>query len=149
MTAIAYRDGVLAADTACFQGDIIGGHDKKIYRLSDGRLYAGAGRCWQIETVAAWLETQPPSELIFDEDPPNGILVSADGSQVWCLQGKNQTPWKAPKAEFHAAGAACEFLSGALAAGAGAEEAVRLAIQYHCFAGGEVVVERIAGQAPS
>ena len=44
MTIIAYRDGVMAADTATWQGGVmIGDRSKKIMRTPEGFLIACAG----------------------------------------------------------------------------------------------------------
>lgn len=139
MTAIAYKDGILAADTAGWQDDILVVKVKKIYRIGSGSLFAGCGYSSDIDAYVNWInaESGKPQEAregfcglhIYDDGV--GYFVGRD--YVFCDR----------IGEFAAIGAHSEFLYGAMAAGASAEQAVRLAIRMCAFAGGDVQVESI------
>jgi hypothetical protein len=139
MTVIVCRDGVMAADSAVWAGDIFSGHDRKITRLADGRLVGSAGWRPEIERFLRWLggsEAKPPP--VGDCDFAALILARCG---IWRVNHKFDLyrhigGWAVE-------GAHDEFLLGALAAGASAAEAVRLAIIYCRRAGGEVQVERL------
>jgi hypothetical protein len=139
LTVLACRDGVLAADTTEWHGDIRLNDASKVYRLSDGRLFAAYGFKHIIEACAKWLSDggeQPPDQ---GEDDFGGIILAPDGvfwvSEKFAIFKQN--------GPFHAGGAHEEFLYGAMAAGASAVDAVRLAIKYCRDAGGEVMAERL------
>lgn len=142
MTAIAYRAGVLAADTQQTAGMIIVGYTKKVVRSPAGHIAAASGD-------AVWCRAfnQAVTKGDVDWKPPAGtkaedfmaILVSPDGTAEEVVPEGNSLL----EAEFAAIGAPWQFLTGAMAAGASAEEAVRLAIQHCTSCGGEVQVERL------
>jgi hypothetical protein len=139
MTVIAYRAGVMAADTASWVGDVSVGRTVKIIRLREGGLFAGSGARVFIDTWVDWKNGDvgaPPPAVDKDEDF-GGIWVKADG--VWVVD-KSYREYR-HDAEFYALGAHADFLYGAMAAGSSAEEAVALAIRYCAFARGEVQVE--------
>lgn len=142
MTAIAYRDGVMAADNACFRGNVLSGHINKIHRLPNGDLYAAAGdaaMCWYILQCLLEERGLPAS---IEPDEFGSILVSASDRKVRLMDGR-MIMYDAPAAEFYAIGSPCEFLTGALAAGASAEQAVHLAVRFCDYGGGDVQVERL------
>lgn len=142
MTAIAYRDGIMAADTAGWYGEVMFWLTTKIHRLPDGALFAAMGDPLYAEAYIEWRETrgdkpEPPEK---DEDF-YAILVRRDG--VVFMVGRDYVPRRAGKAPFYAIGAHVEFLTGALAAGASAADAVRLCIDHCAHAAGDVQVERL------
>lgn len=141
MTVIACRAGIMAADTATWDGDIKIGHVLKIVRLYDGSLIVACGRASLIQAYYAWMKGKgdKPSDAE-KEDSFGGLHLMADGT-VKCVDGTYREFYH--HAEFYAEGSHSEFLYGAMAAGASAEEAVRLALKYGGFAGGDVQVERI------
>lgn len=142
MTVIAYRDGVLAADTAIWQGNLLVGHRHKIRRLKDGRLYAASGFKPDCDEFFAYLngkQPEPPKPLD-NRDYFDAIVVAPE--QRWKADGKFRL-YDVSGDSFVTVGAHCDFLIGAMAAGASAEEAVRLAIRHGDSAGGDVQVERV------
>lgn len=145
MTAIAFRDGVMAADTAVWAstggGYTVVGRYRKIDRLKDGSLFASTGRSADHQAVIRWLATDQEGETPKVKEQFSAIWARRRG--VLKIED-DVRPFDMPQADFYAAGASMEFLLGALAAGASAEEAVRLAIQYTDGAAGDVQVERLA-----
>lgn len=144
MTAIAYRDGIMAADNVAWvaNGRIKMPTFQKIERLPDGSLIACMGAVSEIQTVTDWLRRgEPIGRPLLDKDEGFGCLRITPERQAryanWRLDFYDLY------GDFHAVGAPAEFMFGALFAGASAEEAVRLAIQHTDGAGGEVQVERL------
>ncbi|HEY1299243.1 MAG TPA: hypothetical protein VGF07_02025 [Stellaceae bacterium] len=145
MTAIAYRDGVLAADSSCFQGAILGGKSRKIWRLADGRLFAASGRIADTEACRQWIEdggdpVRRPSPC---ERESFAAFVIGPGARDVVKIEWDFRPFTAPEAEFWAIGCHYEFLLGAMAAGAAAAAAVELACRYGDGAVGPIQIERL------
>ena len=129
----------MAADTAIWQGNVISQYAKKIYRLSDGRLFGGTGQSAVVRACVAWLEggEKPEAEV---EGNFGGLILAPDG--VTHIDHKFRKYRSA--VEFQMDGGHIELLLGAHAMGASPEPPVRIAIQYGERAGGEVQVERLA-----
>lgn len=141
MTAIAYRDGILAADSVAWCGDVAVPVIKKIARLPDGTLIAVAGDT----AVCRWFKEEWPN--LRNSDSPtikegelNALIVMSSGTVLECDHHLRPFEVIGP---FHALGAPHRFMAGAMHAGASAEEAVRLAILHTDGAGGEVQVEHL------
>lgn len=145
MTAVAYRNGVLAADSSCFQGSILGGKVRKIWRLGDGRLFAASGRSADIEVCRLWIEECNAALHPAPADKEFGFsaLVVGPGARDVVKIEWDFRPFPGLEAEFWALGCHFEFLQGAMAAGASAEAAVALACRYGDGAVGPVQVERL------
>jgi hypothetical protein len=138
MTAIAYRSGILAADTVSFCEGLKYGTSPKIRQRDDGAMAGAAGRHDLCEFfldafMADTLDNFHPT--VSDDDGFVGMIVDADGT-VWEFTDLGK--YRAPKTPFHAIGSAHVFLIGAMAAGASSQEAVRLAIIYCADVGGKV-----------
>lgn len=138
MTIVVYRDGVMAADTACWTGDIMVGHRRKIVRSPAGHLAGGAGESTLTERFRAWVCAGCPGDLPDLSGDFNGLLVQPDGTCARVRQ--SVTPLDAP---YYAIGIGEDVAAGALAMGATAEQAVRVAIACHAYCGGDVQVERL------
>jgi len=139
MTVIVCRDGVMAADSAVWVGDIFSGHDRKITRLADGRLVGAAGWRPEIEKCLAWLARRGPRPPPVGDCDFAALILAPCG--VWRVNHKFDLYRHI--GDWAVEGAHDEFLLGALAQGASAADAVRLAIIYCRRAGGEVQVESL------
>lgn len=144
MTVIACRDGSMAADSGVSQDGLCFGFTKKIVRLSDGSLVAAAGPRPAIQRFHRWMEgfasaSNRPEPL--GENEFGALWLKADGS-IHRISYKFEI-YSDPCA-FAAEGMAVNFMMGAMAHGASAEEAVRLAVAHCDGAGGEVQVERVS-----
>ena len=144
MTVIAYRDGIMAADGGTWSDSILCATDtRKIVRL-DGRLVACCGQRPDIEAFVIWLRSGAPSRdkplLNAAKDGDFGAIV-ADADGVW-LADHSLRLYRAA-GDYHVEGAHDGFLRGALAAGATAEQAVRLAVRHCAYAAGNVQVESL------
>lgn len=126
MTTIAYRDGVMAADSRAYSGDKHPiGNKVKVRRLENGTLIGcsttvvGGG-----ERVLDWYEGGMDSEEEVPESfqlvvvKPNGEIYIGTGSTY--LSGPLE-------AEFIAIGSGEQYAHGALMAGADAVDAVGIA----------------------
>lgn len=142
MTTIAYRDRVLAADTAMCQGGVMVGSVVKIARRNDGDMCGAAGDAAYNAAFRDWFlggeEGNPPQakqeEGIFDRGV---IFRKAGGIDVFEPRGKFSV-----LAPYFAFGSGKEAALGAMFAGADAETAVRAAIQFDPHTGGEITLLR-------
>ena len=139
MTVIAYRDGIMAADTGTWSGNLITSClSEKIYRTKDGALLACSGRVPEILAVRRWIDggDKPPAS---EKDTFGGLLVRPGLVE--------RISWDMliypDGAEYQAEGSHDDFLIGAMAAGASAEQAIRLSLLYTGYAAGEVRVVRL------
>lgn len=151
MTAIAYRDGVMAADTETMSGQTVGGNIRKIERSSRGTIAAAAGEASMCYEFRRWVKSGRVDEWIdgdFAEPLPVkaeldrfGAIVVTTARRVVCVDYRGQAvEFEAP---FYAEGSAGILLVGAMAAGASAAEAVRIAIRHDAWCGGDAQVERL------
>lgn len=142
MTAIAYRDGVMAADTLESAGGVLTGHTRKIVRTPDGSLVAAAGSatiCHAFLEAAVSGSAENFRPDIKGDHSFSAILIKSSGA-MWYFDDFGCCP---TKAEFVACGCAHDMLIGAMAHGASASEAVAVAVKYDRRCGGEIQVERL------
>lgn len=146
MTAIAYKDGVLAADSVAWiaESRVKIPCRPKIRSLRDGRLFAAAGENGEIDAVFEWLDGRADKPALTPGETMHCILVRPDGSYETCWESLRFRRCQSP---VYALGIASQFLMGALLAGASPEEAVRLAIEHTDGAGGDVQVMRLQDAA--
>lgn len=126
MTTIAIRDGIMAADTAVFEGAVYAGIISKIVKARDGSLVGASGKaaaCWDY-IHRAQVESDKPMQI--GEDA-SALIIKPDGS-VWCIEAGGP-PFRI-EGPFHATGPGAGVAIGAMAAGATAEEAVEIACRY-------------------
>jgi hypothetical protein len=144
MTVICFRDGVLAADRLITDhwehrlGDVA-----KIFRTKTAS-YGYSGYWGDSGLFKEWVRTEldPTRRPQFNADLE---LIRIDANGAAFSAGK--TPiFQAINAPFFALGSGRYLAMGAMAFGATAEEAVRIAIQYDTGCGGEVDVIRYAEQ---
>lgn len=143
MTTIAYRDGMLAADTMLVADNAIYGFGRKAYRA--GRiLFAAAGCTARAQRFRDWMRRGmqgdvPDMHAEKEGDGATGYVYTPDGVEVSFFPN---TPPLAAKAEFYAHGSGGWIALGAMEAGATAEEAVRAAAKWDNNTGGDITVLR-------
>lgn len=142
MTTIAYRDGVLAGDgqeTFCalhesamtLRDDCV-----KVFKLPDGRLFAGAHASEDIERLhQALIKNQAPPKL----EDVSGLMIDRR-RRVWHYEGNI---WQRIKMPFFAIGSGAGFAMAAMLAGATAVEAVKIGIRLDPYSGGKVTALRL------
>ena len=145
MTAIAYRDGIMAADSLSTAGGVVQGVSPKIIKNRSGDIAGVAGEgslCANFLQAfidgeeEVFLKSMPPAS---DREGISTIIVRADG-QVFHGYAGGMYPMDAL---FHADGCAHAMVIGAMAAGASAEEAVRIACEYDTRCRGPIQVLRL------
>jgi hypothetical protein len=143
MTIMCYRDGVLAADTAIWKESVLFGHITKVAKFN-GFLCASASNasnCLRFQNFVqdATEDEDDPSFEGFDAEEDelfSGIIITPDGE--FLSVDEKGAVLRGVTADFFAGGVAEEMAIGAMAHGATAEQAVRVCIDYHGFAEGNV-----------
>lgn len=133
MTTIAYRAGIMAADSRAFAGDKMPiGSKNKLHVLSNGALVAASSNdVGATDSFASWCRAMVDA----GEDLPNmstgsdygvqALLVWIDGTVHYWHEGRC---FSGPlEGEFFAIGSGEQFAYGAMMAGVSAEQAVRAA----------------------
>jgi len=146
MTVIVYRDGVMAADGACWRGEVcITLTAKKIARSPSGGLLGCAGPSEICEAaIASFREGKFEAFGRTKESHEWGAIAVTPDGKVFTMDGlgnffERKVPWATE-------GSHTEFLAGALCTGATAEQAVRLAVERCLWAAGEIQVERLGNE---
>jgi hypothetical protein len=144
VTAIAYRNGVMAADSQDSCGGIRMGSVRKIAKRADGALAGAAGEAGFCEEFLSLFRDGRDEDYrpaVSDERPFSAIVVLPNG-EPWQVGPVGRYRIEAP---FIAEGSAYQIMIGAMAAGAGPERAVQIAIEYDTRCGGEIQVEILGG----
>lgn len=138
MTTIAYRDGVLAADTLTTRG----------YTAIDGAMKVASGphglggACGNYGFVTAWLEwvsgerAERPVPVQTADDTDVGLLITPEGA-IMVYEGSGHYQIRAP---YYAIGSGRDQALGAMHAGASAANAIRAAIEHDTYTGGTVTL---------
>ena len=133
---MAYKDGIIAADTLCCWGGIRVWQTKKIIIGQDGVVAAAAGASSDCYAFEKWIKGGRIGELLkFSESfeglwfLPSGEIFGGDEA------GAHDIP---ADVKYLAIGCGAKFAQGAMAAGASAAKAVQLCIKNHDGCGGEV-----------
>lgn len=138
MTIIAVKDGILAADTGVFAGGLISGTARKwapVPEHKGGGFVAGSGSLAKAQRAI--------TEMAGDNqcDPEADAMIWLDSSGR-VLEKYGEDDWLEYDAPFHAIGSGAEVALGAMAAGASAKEAVKIAIQLCVECGGRAEVAK-------
>lgn len=147
MSTIAYKNGVLACDTAMGFNDEISHGVVKIGKTRR-YLFGYAGRTSQMLPLYRWIvksekEWITPEDCFMDrealetggDDVGTAILVAEDG-RIWEVTTEGfciPIPRK-----IHAIGSGSEYALGAMAAGASAVDAIGIAGTYNAFTNKDV-----------
>lgn len=139
MTTIAYKDGILAADSQLTVGkNIKMDSDPKIYTLPNGVILAPAGDSDKI-TAASKFFSQPDWEDKIDEAPnfKKGFeaLVVSKGRIYYCFNNCIVTPMCH---RFFALGSGWQIANAAMHSGLSAEEAVKFASELDIYTNNKV-----------
>lgn len=139
MTIIAWRDGIVAADSLATSDDVVTSRKfKKIRRMADGRVAAMMGAAVGAQEILRWIEggevgEQPRFE---GEKSATVVVIGPEGLTSYDEYGKELIS----EAPYRAFGCGRDLALGAMAAGATAEEAVRAACEHSVYCGGEITV---------
>ncbi|NUS39404.1 MAG: hypothetical protein HOQ02_10330 [Lysobacter sp.] len=142
MSCAAYKDGVLAADTRAYGGSwqASPGQKAKIHLLEDGtRVAITSATVGAPDRFLAWLKAGAVPEEFGAGDPACSVLlVKPDGS---VFLARDSLYFSGPlDCKQYAIGSGCDYALGAMAMGASAEDAVRIACQLDPHSGEPVQV---------
>lgn len=142
MSVVAYKDGVLAADSRAYGGSwqASPGQKAKIHQLADGtRVGITSSVIGMPDRVLAWLRGGGvPSDFGAGDMDCRVLMVKPNGD-VYLGSGSPYLTGPIRCASY-AIGSGCDFAMGAMAAGATAEEAVRIACRLDPNCGEPVMV---------
>lgn len=143
MTTIAYKDGILAADSQVTFGNVKATSDPKIKELPNGIIIALAGNNDKIMVALQFFSREDWEEKL-NEAPDfkkgfEAILVSK--GRVYTAQN-NCVPWPLVH-PFHAAGSGWQIASAGMHMGMSAEEAVKLASELDIYTNNKVQVVNV------
>lgn len=131
MTTIAYRDGILAADSRTTRGEVLlPGAQKKLFRLPDGSIAGTTGAIAQGLRYIDWLAN--PGIAPAPSLDGTVIHVMLDGTVRYTFGAG----WITMDGLFEAWGSGLPAALGALHAGASALDAVKIAGLVDVYTGG-------------
>lgn len=133
MTAIAFRDGILAAERACNNEGARVGYREKVRRIKGARI-AMTGELSVCLAILCWIELGRGPDMPADEG--GTIIFIPDEGEATLIENGHESPL--PAAPYHAWGAGRDFALGAMHHGASAGEAVAAAIAHCNSCGGDV-----------
>ncbi len=146
MTTVAIKDGVLAVDSVASRGDRLAGYVDKAVYVDFGAhkaILSGVGDMPALADFFRWhgdgCQDNSPGWLSSDDF--SGLMYKNDGT-LWAYE-RQTTPFLVrPVTNHFAFGSGCHIATGAMEAGATAEEAVRIAAMYSYGTGGKINVFR-------
>lgn len=126
MTTIAYKDGILAADTCVTDSGAICGTATKLARAPNGAIAGASGNLASCAKFLSWFARDfgMVEKVAKIEGNSAALIIDKDGTVHTLDAGYPAFIINAP---FHAIGSGSRIALGAMAAGASAEEAVRIA----------------------
>ena len=126
MTTIAFRAGVLAADSQLTGRSDVRLRVKKIKRLKDGSLFAGSGTASLVNKMERW-QNGGQAPKIEEGDEAECIIIRPDGT-VFLVD--EELELEQLENEYTAIGNGAGYAIGAMAFGATAEEAIKIAAEH-------------------
>lgn len=145
MTAVAYRSGIMAADTQITASNS-GGEVATSFnfrKIAKGKTTLGgfAGSVKNIPPYLKWIEEHDGDVKFIPDKPISGLLAKKTGRKIELFSVDDGTIWPIGH-DYGYEGSATFFLAGAMAMGAEAVEAVELAMKHVPGCGGRV--ERVS-----
>lgn len=141
MTTIAYRNGILAADTRVTIGGSAVGRMIKIARREDGALAFAAGAAGYNHAFLNWFmqgeKEKPPEAKLCDNLIDRGVIVHSEGGMITVFEPDGKFEFSAP---YCAIGSGRDIALGVMHHGGSAEQAVEAAIHHDNDTGGSIVV---------
>lgn len=138
MTTIAYKDGVLAADTRVTIGDVIDPSEhKKVFRLKNGALVGLGGDTGAAMSFLKQLKADPDDfdNIAVDRGKElNAIYVKPNGK----VFERDNNGWAPITSGYAATGSGYVPALVAMRMGASAKEAVKIAMEFDKNTGGKV-----------
>lgn len=141
MTTIAYRDGIMAADSGSHYGDIRQNWARKIAQGPDGTLYGTSGDAAQCDGFLRWVldgceGDQPVPDAINEgKDSSFIILVVPVTGRIRLITARGEETYEAP---YFAIGYDAGVAYGAMFAGKDAITAIDACIEHGTGSSGRV-----------
>lgn len=141
MTCIAYRNGIMAADSLTVHSNLLKDPGTIKINVKGGWLLGVSGdACPPDHTISKWFRPLA-LQLPRLEGYSFSMLAVGPGGviRVWDQEGQ----FEPIKRKFWAVGCGTELAVGAMEMGATAVQAVAVAIKYNNWCGGEIITRRI------
>jgi ATP-dependent HslUV protease subunit HslV len=135
MTTLAYRNGVLAADSLVSSVGTRVGEMRKVWKTKSGALVGFAGNASLSYEIDQWVTNDLAGETPGTADRGTILLVQPGGEVFVIDDDGGPVRIVAP---FHADGSGSDIAIGAMAAGASAVQAVEIASLYDTATGGAI-----------
>ena len=140
MTTIAYRGGVMAADTGVWTGRACHVVARKLARGNDGTLYGCCGNAAEVNAFLKWVDggyegDMPRPRSDKDGESSFNVLKVARGGPINLITAYGEEEYEA---DYYSIGGGNATAFGALYAGATAEMAIRATIVHGSAAHGDV-----------
>lgn len=144
MSTIAYRNGIMAADTRAYggRGEPTPGRKVKVHRLDDGSIVGVSTATLGLsERFVAWLRAGANPKEFDAKFDMRAVMVKPSGQ----LYVADDTPYFSGPMEtdYYAIGSGAGYAMGAMAMGATAEEAVRVACEHDPHSGMPLMAEKV------
>lgn len=155
MTTIAYRDGIMAADSLVTGNGVVEGQFRKIADIK-GFLVGGCGEISKVAAFFDWFRVNQPLKpplkshpfAVFpdyikpkkDEEKYTILLVDKQNRQIW-ESDNGGYPYRL-EVPFIAIGSGREIAVGAMSMSASAIQAVRASIKHDIYSGGNVQTKK-------
>jgi ATP-dependent HslUV protease subunit HslV len=139
VTTIAYRNGIIAADTGLVGNGLRDCFADKIVKRTDGSVAGASGTAWWMAAFLEWFRQadKPLSDLPVCETS-TGIIVSR--RTITVVESDAGKVRSFPiRAKYYAIGSGCRLALGAMFAGAHPIDAVRAAMAFDDSTHGRVV----------
>jgi ATP-dependent protease HslVU (ClpYQ) peptidase subunit len=137
MTVVAYKDGVLACDSASTAENIVVDLQTKIRRLNGGCLYGVSGDCDDRKLVellhgVTRAEDIPSQEILQELHSELNVILVLPSGEVWIVCAGEKDGGAYPiTADAVAVGSGDVVALAAMKAGASAERACEIACEMH------------------
>ncbi len=140
MTTIAYRDGIMAADSRAYSGDKNPfGSKTKIHRLPDGSLFGASSSKVGVVDKLRRLTVEHGVSATFPTVVEGQALLVKPNGDVFLFN--EQDGFSGPiRTTFCAIGSGEQYAMGAFHMGADAARAVSIACECDVWTGGEITV---------
>lgn len=136
MTTIAYRDGIMAADSLRTGSNWRMGTSRKVSKAADGSIAGATGTAAWNQSFLKWFEDGRRGDPPSSPEDSGAFVVEADGT----MKRFHSAGWEVmADLPFWSDGSGDGFAMGAMQFGATAEQAVKAASAWDTKTGGEIV----------
>lgn len=140
MTVVAYRNGIIAADTLMTTEGLKVGNVRKVVKTSDGCLAGVAGTIDYCAEFLAWAQTDREYPAPKYNKDSEAILIDASGKIHYYCGKQHIVILDA----YMAIGCGAPYALAAMYVGADAKDAVDAAMHLHTNCGGRIMSESLS-----